>query len=334
MKTFYVTGISGFLGRNITIELLKQDGVKIIGLVFPHEDKLEFYEQYKNITLVRGNLLDKESVKNFLETPSEGDKYLLHVAGRISVYKRNDPLTMEVNVEGTRNIIELSVDKGFKKVIYVSSVDSLPRRKDCEPIYEPGEYKLDNVEGVYSKSKVLANNIVLNAVKNSNLNACIVLPSVLMGPNDPFNSPINSAIKKFLNNKLPAITKGGYDIVDVRDVAKGILLAAEKGKVGESYLLTGHNTSVKDLIGTAAKEVNKKPVTKVTPTFLIKMASPFIGIHARLHHKMPLFTAFAIDCLTQNSNYSYQKAHEELGYMPIPLDTSIKDTVEWLKQGD
>ena len=331
MKTYYITGISGFLGRNITIELLKQQDISIVGFVFPDEKNLEFYEQYSNITLVRGNILNRNEVDNFLSTPSNGDKYLLHVAGRISVYKRNDPLTMRVNVDGTRNIIESCLDKGFKKVIYVSSVDSLPRRKGNEPIYESNEYTLDNVEGVYSKSKVLANNIVLDAVKNKGLNACIVLPSVFMGPNDPFDSPINSAIKKFLNDKLPAITKGGYDIADVRDVAKGILLAAEKGKAGESYLLTGHNISVKDLIALAASISNKKPVTKVAPTFVIKSASPFIGMHARINHKMPLFTAFAIDCLMQDSNYSYQKAHQEFGYEPTPLEITMQDTIEWLK---
>ena len=117
----------------------------------------------------------------------------------------------------------------------------------------------------------------------------------------------------------------------MRDVAKGILLAAEKGKAGESYLLTGHNISVEDLIGEAAKVVTKDPVKRIAPTFAIKLASPFIGMHARLHHKMPLFTAFAIDCLMQNSNFSYKKAHEELGYEPIPLDITMKDTIEWLQ---
>ena len=331
MRTYYITGISGFLGRNLTIELLKQKDVYIVGLVFPSEKNLEFYEQYPNITLVEGNILNREEVDNFLLTPHQGDKYLLHVAGRISVYKRNDQLTMDVNVKGTRNIIESCLDKDFKKVIYVSSVDSLPRRKDKEEIHEPEEYTLENVEGVYSKSKVLANNIVLDAVKNHNLDASIVLPSVLMGPNDPFNSPINLAIKKFLDDKLPAITKGGYDVVDVRDVAKGILLVADKGKAGESYLLTGHHISVKALIEEAAKVVNKKSIKRVAPTFLIKLASPFIGIHARVHHKTPLFTAFAIDCLMQNSNFSYEKANKELGYQPINFDITMKETIEWLR---
>ncbi len=330
MKTYFITGISGFLGRNITIELLKQENVQIVGFVLPHEKNLEYYEQYKNIVLVRGNILNKEDVDKFLSYPSEGDKYLIHAAGRISVYRRNDLLTMDINVEGTRNVIESAIDKGFKKVVYVSSVDSVPKQKGDEKIFEPEIYDTKLVDGVYSKSKVLANNIVLEAYKNSGLPACIVLPSAMIGPNDPFNSPINLAIKKFLNDKLPAITKGGYDIVDVRDVSKGILDVLDKGESGESYLLTGRQISVKELIALAGKIADKKPVTKCVPHFLIKIVSPFISLHARVHKKTPLFTGFSMDCLKQNSHYCFDKAKEKLGYISRPLEETMKDTIDYL----
>ena len=332
MKTYFITGISGFLGRNLTIELLKQKDIEIVGFVLPNEKNLEFYEQYQNITLIRGNILNKEEVDKFLSHSSSGDKYLIHAAGRISTYRRNDPLTMKINVEGTRNVIDSVVNKGFKKVVYVSSVDSVPRRKDNGTIYEPEEYDIHKVDGVYSKSKVLANNIVLEAVKNHHLDACIVMPSAMMGPNDPFNSPINLAIKKFLNNKLPAIAKGGYDIVDVRDVSKGIFNVLEKGESGESYLLTGHYISVKDLIALAGTIANKKPVTKTVPHFLIKIASPFLEMHARIHKKTPLFTGFSMDCLKQNSNYSSNKAKEKVGYEITSLEVTMKDTIKFFKR--
>lgn len=332
MKIYYITGISGFLGRNLTMKLLDMKDVHIIGFVLPNEKNLEFYEQYENITLVRGNILNREDVDTFLSYPSKGDKYLIHAAGRISTYRHNDPLTLKVNVEGTRNIIESAVSKGFKKVVYVSSVDSVAKRKDNDTIYEPDIYDIDKVDGVYSKSKVLANNIVLEAVKNHNLDACIVLPSAMMGPNDPFNSPINLAIKKFLNDKLPMITKGGYDIVDVRDVSDGIISALEKGKAGESYLLTGTQISVKDLIGVAAKVSNKKPVTKCVSHFLVKLVSPFIEMDARCKKKTPLFTGFSMDCLMQNSNYSSQKAEAELSYKVTSIEETMEATIEWLKQ--
>ena len=330
-KTYYITGISGFLGRNITIELLKQKDIQIVGFVLPNEKNLGFYEQYENIVLARGNILSKEDVNNFLSYQCNGDKYLIHAAGKISVYKRNDPLTTSINVEGTRNVIESVVDKGFKRIVYVSSVDSLSRVKGNDVIKEQEEYDHTKVEGVYSKSKAIANNIVLDAYKNHNLDISIVLPSALLGPNDPFNSPINLAVSKFLNNKLPAITKGGYDIVDVRDVSTGILSVLEKGKAGESYLLTGHYVSVKDLIGTAAQIAGKKPVKFKVPHFLIKLISPFLEMHAKLHKKSPLFTSFSMDCLMQNSNYSYEKANKEFGYTPRPLKETMEDTIRFLR---
>ena len=330
MKTYFITGISGFLGRNLTIELLKQKDISIVGFVLPNEKNLEFYEQYQNIVLIRGNILNNEDVDAFLSYPASGDKYLIHAAGRISVYRRNDPLTMKINVEGTRNIIDSVVNKNFKKVVYVSSVDSVPKQKGNEKIYEPEVYDTKLVDGVYSKSKVLANNIVLDAVHKSGLPACIVLPSAMMGPNDPFNSPINLAIKKFLNDKLPAITKGGYDIVDVRDVAKGILQVLDKGESGESYLLAGHQISVKNLIALAGKVANKKPVTKTIPHFIIKIASPFLEMHARIHKKTPLFTGFSMDCLKQNSHYSYDKAKLKFGYSARELEEMMKDTIDYL----
>ena len=332
MKTYFITGISGFLGRNLTIELLKQKDIQIVGLVLPNENGLEFYEHHDNIKLMKGNILNKDDIIAFLSTPASGDKYLIHAAGKISVYKKNDPLTTEINVVGTRNVIDACVDKNFKKVIYVSSVDSVPKdRKSKDVIYEPKQYNVDKVYGVYSKSKVEANNIVLDAVKSNNLNACIVLPSAIMGPNDPFNAPINSAIRRFLNDKLPAITRGGYDIVDVRDVVKGILQVIDRGRSGESYLLTGHYVTVEGLIEEAARAANKKPVKNKVPHFVIKAVSPFIERHAKKHNKAPLFTGFSMDCLMQNSNYSYKKANEELGYNPRPLEETMKDTIEWMR---
>ena len=334
MKTYYITGISGFLGRNITIELLKEKDISIVGFVLPNEKNLEFYKQHENITLIEGNIIDKEDVERFLSAASKGDKYLIHAAGKISVYKRNDKPTMTINVDGTRNVIDSVIDKDFKKVVFVSSVDSIPRRKGNDEVCEPDIYDTDKVVGVYSKSKVIANNIVLDAYKNHGLDVSIVLPSAMMGPNDPFNNPINLAIKKFLNDKLPAITKGGYDIADVRDVARGILSVANKGKAGESYLLSGHNISVKELIALAGKEVKKKPVAKTVPHFLIKLISPFLELHARIHHKTPLFTGFSMDCLMQNSNYSSKKAKDELGYEITPIETTMKETIEWMKESN
>ena len=331
MRSIFLTGISGFLGKNIVLKLLEQKDIEIIGLVLPNEKNLEFYKK-DNIHLIEGNILNKDDIERFLSYQSKGDKYLIHAAGMISVYKHRDPLVTKINVDGTKNVIDSCLNKNFKKVIYVSSVDSLPKAKGNDPISEPDSFDIKKVDGVYSKSKVLANNYVLEVAKKTDLNISIICPSAIMGPNDPFLAPINVAIKRFLNDKLPAITKGGYNIVDVRDVAEGTILALTKGRNKESYLLTGEYISVKDLIGLTAKVSNKKPINKKVPHFIIKIASPFIELHCKLRHKKPLFTGFSMDCLMQNSNYSNKKAQTELGYKARPIIDTLTDTINWMKE--
>ena len=331
MKTYYITGIAGFVGRNILLLLEKEKDINIVGFVLEKEKDLSFFKE-DNISLVVGNITNYDDVYKFLSFPSKGEKYIIHVAGRVTTLKNHDPLTMDINFNGTKNIVDASNSiGGFKKMVYVSSVDSLPRRKDKEEIKEVETYDISQVEGIYSKSKVLANNYIL---ENASTHTSIVLPSAILGPNDPNRAPINNAIRKFIRHELPAVTRGGYNLVDVRDVSSGILLALEKGKDKESYLITGEYISVKDLIGNVANLVNRKPIKLVVPSFIIYMVSPFIELYAAFRHKIPLFTGFAISCLTQNSRYTYQKAKKELGYKARNINETLKDTIKWMNESD
>lgn len=330
MKNYYITGASGFIGKNLISELLKNDNIHIYGLFLPNEKNLEFFVNDK-ITIVRGDILDIESLRNFVSL-GEGEKIVIHCAGIISVYKNNDPFAYRVNTQGTFNMVDVSLENNVDKFIYISSVDSLSKRKPGELVTEQDYYDEKLVEGVYSKSKAVANNYVLDAVKEKKLPGIIICPSALVGPNDPFAAPINQAIKKFINGKLPAIVKGGYDLVDVRDVVNGIIASCERGKIGSSYILSGTLISVSDLMKIAAKYSNRKAPKIVVPHFLIKLASPFIVLSAKTRQKRPLFTSFSMDCLKQMPNYSKEKSSSELGYKPRPLEDTIKDTIEWLKE--
>ena len=330
MDTYYITGISGFLGRNIVRQL---DNAKIVGLVFPGELGIDDLREKENITLIEGNILHREEIEKFLSYPSEGKKIIIHAAGKISVYRKGDPMTTTINVEGTKNMVDTALKVGCDRFIYVSSVDSLNKRKGTDVIHEQDTYDIDKVDGVYSKSKVQANNYVLDAYKNKGLPGIIVLPSALIGPYDPFNSPINFAIKRFLIGKLPALVKGQYNVADIRDVAKGIIDASKSGRLGESYILCGQSViTMLDLVNKAAHIENKKPIKLLVPIWLVKLGSPFIELAAKIKKKSPLFTGFSMDCLQQNSNYSYEKAHNDFGYSPRDIDTTMSDLVNWMKE--
>ena len=179
----------------------------------------------------------------------------------------------------------------------------------------------------------MANNYVLDAYENKGLPAIIVLPSALIGPYDPFNSPINFAIKRFLIGKLPALVKGQYNVADIRDVAKGIIDASISGKLGESYILCGPSViTMLDLVNKAAHIENKKPIKLLVPIWLVKLGSPFIELSAKIKKKSPLFTGFSMDCLQQNSNYSFEKAHNDFGYSPRDIDTTMVELISWMKE--
>ena len=330
MKTYYITGISGFLGRNIVKEILSREpDADIVGFVLPNDKNKDFSMYGKEPLLVEGNILNKEDVKRFLSTHDKEYKILIHAAGRISVYKKGDPLTTTINVEGTKIVTDAAIECGISKMIYVSSVDALDKHLGNETIYEQSRYDETKVDGVYSKSKANASNYVLDKA-NKVFEVVIVNPSAIMGPDDPFGAPINIAIKKAIHNKLPAVTKGGYDIVDVRDVASGIVSLVDKGISKESYLLTGHYISVKDLMNKTCEISGAKKVKFVVPHWLIKCISPFVELYAKIAKKKPLFTGFSMDCLNQNSNYSYQKSEALFGYKPRLIEETLIDTIKWM----
>ena len=337
MKHYFITGISGFLGQNLVNEILESEkDAFIYGLVLPQENNLEVLKSFPQIKLIEGNILDNNDIDNFLSLSSniKEEKIIIHLAGRISLYRHGDDLTTQINYQGTKNMVDISSKYHFDKFIYISSVDALNKREGNDLIYEQDRYEIDKVDGVYSKSKVLASNYVLDATKEGKINGMIVLPTVFIGPNDPFNSPINDAIKRFLKGKLPGVVKGKYNIAGVKDIAKGIYLVSSKGRINESYILAGEQIEVIDLINKVAKITNKKPVKTIFPTTLVKLGAPFIELKAKIAHQKPLFTSFAIGCLNQNSNYSNQKANEELGYLPHSLDEILVELVNWMLNSD
>ena len=334
MNTYYITGISGFLGRNIVKAINLREKSNIVGLVFPNEQGIDDLKAQENITLIEGNVLNIDDIEKFLSYPHKGNKTVIHAAGKISIYKKGDPLCTTINVEGTKNMVNASIKLGCDKFVLVSSVDSLNKRKGNEIIYEQDRYEIDKVDGVYSKSKVTANNYVIDACKNNNLPGLIVLPSPFIGPDDPFSNPMNFAIKRFLLGKLPALVKGQYNVADVRDIAKGIIDAANLGKIGESYILSGQQITMLDLINGVAKLENKKPIKLVIPIWLVKLGSPFIELSAKIRKKSPLFTAFSMDCLKQDSNFSCSKASKDFGYTYRDLKTTLIDLVKWMKESD
>ena len=233
MKIYIVTGANGFLGNNI-IRKLEGEDCEIRALVLPG-DKLHSLEGLR-CTLYEGDVTKNETLSDIFTVPGEADVTVIHCAAIVTVKSKFNPKVQEVNVNGTLNVAERALAIGAR-LVYVSSVHAIPERGQ-KIIAETKEFDPALVEGQYAKTKATAANALLKMVNDRGLDCVIVHPSGMLGPYDFGHSHLTQLVLDFCNGKLTACVKGGYDFADVRDVADGILSAAERGRTGECYILS------------------------------------------------------------------------------------------------
>ena len=164
------------------------------------------------------------------------------------------------------------------------------------------------------------------------LNAIVVHPSGIIGPGNYGKGHLSQLIIDYLNNRLTAIVKGGYDFVDVRDVADGILKAIEKGRVGECYILSNRYFEIKEIINLLHEVTNHKPIKTILPNWFAKLTAPIAELYYKILKQPPLYTSYSIYTLSTNSHFSHEKATKELDYNPRDMKETLKDTVDWLKK--
>ena len=197
---------------------------------------------------------------------------------------------------------------------------------------EETDFDKNKVKGLYAKTKAETTKYIMDKVKNENLNACIIMPSGIIGPYDFGNSHLTQLIKQVANDKLFATVKGGYDFVDVRDVADGIISACEKDNKNECYILSNKYITIKDLTDLICDLQNKKRIKLVLPIFLAKLVAPFFELYYNIKKETPLFTKYSLYTLSSNANFSNAKAKKELGFKNKDIKETIKDTLIWLKE--
>lgn len=324
-----ITGIGGHLGNTLA-RLALQKEYHVRGLALPQEDASMLYG--KGVQIVRGNVCDRASLEPlFMGLENCGDVTVIHTAGIVSVKTKYDPAIDRVNVDGTRNVVDLCRAHRVKKLVYISSVHAIPEAPDGQTQHEVASFDRDGVEGYYAKSKAAASQIVLDAAKEG-LNATIVQPSGIIGPNDYGKGPLTQMILSYLNGSLTACVNGGFDFVDVRDVARGALAAAEKGRSGECYILSNRYYNVTDLLERLHEITGKEPVRTVLPMWFAKMTAPLAEFYYRVRRESPLFTRYSLHTLTSNARFTYEKARRELGYLPRDISDTLKDTVAFLRE--
>lgn len=336
MKNIYIiTGANGFLGNNIVRLLEKNNENEIRALVLPN-DKIDALKGLKCEKFL-GDVTKIETLKdifNIDESVKEKTNiYVIHCASIVYLDSKYNERVYQVNVEGTKNIIKKTKEINAK-LIYVSSVHAIEEKLNHEVMDENASFDPDKIVGLYAKTKAETTRYVFNEVKNNNLNACVVFPSGLLGVNDFTNTNMTVLIKKILNEKVPLLTEGGYDFVDVRDVARGVINACTKGKKGEGYILSGEYVTIKKIADLVCEYGKAKPIKKVISINIVKNIACLFELYYRLRKTTPLFTRYSLYTLNANSNFTNAKAKKDLDYQTRNIKYTIKDLVNEIKSNE
>jgi len=318
-----VTGASGHVGGNLVRTLLAE-GRTVRVLVRSDRRSLEGLD----VQVVEGDISDPHALRALVD----GADTVFHCAGRISIVGAVGGLVERTNVAGVRNIAHACRDAGVKRLVHCSSIHAFNTIPNDQLIDESRELALGPGHAPYDRSKAEGQAVVLEAVRQHGLDAVIVNPGAVVGPYDYKVSRMGSVFLDIYHGRLPMLIDGGYNWVDVRDVCRGAVLAEQKGRTGESYLLTGHwihICEVSRLIG----QLTGRPTTEAAaPIWLAYAASWFSLGWGKLRRKAPKFTPAAITAIQSHRLISHEKATRELGYEPRPFEETMRDTLEWFRK--
>jgi dihydroflavonol-4-reductase len=274
-----------------------------------------------------------EDLEQFFQVPEGTETIVLHIASIVTVDPGYNQKVMDVNVGGTKNIIRMmKAHPECKKLVYCSSTGAIPESPKGTKIVETVRFDADKVEGCYSQSKALATQAVLDAMDRGDINACVVHPSGILGPEDYGVGETTGTLIKIINGEMPAGIDGSFNLCDVRDLAAGAIAAADRGASGECYILGNREVSFKEFSRLVSHEAGCKKVGFFLPIRVAYFAADLLEKQAKKAGKKPLMTRFSVYNLARNNDFDSSKAQRELGYRTRSYQETIRDEIRWLKK--
>ena len=320
-----VTGATGLVG-NVLLRNLNAAGVPGLRAVVRRGSSANAIAGL-DVEIVEGDILDRES----LVRAFRGAEVVYHVGGMVSMSARKCDEMRRTNVEGTRTVLAACREAGVGRLVYTSSVHAFVKPPQGTCLSETAAIDPGRTCAAYDHSKAEATLLVLEAAREG-LDAVVVHPSGIIGPYDYRPSLTGATILACARGRLRASVRGAYDFVDVRDVAQGLMAAAERGRSGEGYLLTGHTITVADLLGAIARASGTPAPRLCLPLGFTKRVSFLIPIYYKLMREQPLFTKYSLDVISSNCSMTSEKAGTELGFRARPFRETIEDTVNWFRE--
>ncbi|MCH8096389.1 MAG: NAD-dependent epimerase/dehydratase family protein [Proteobacteria bacterium] len=324
--TALVTGATGFVGSAVARKLL--DAGKAVRVLVRAESDRRNIDGLR-VEVVEGELGDRDSLARALE----GCDALYHIAADYRLWVPDPHRMYANNVDGTRNIMEAALDAGVGRIVYTSSVAVLGLHPDGTPADEDLPVSVDDMIGHYKRSKFLAEEEVRRMVSEQDLPAVIVNPSTPIGPRDIKPTPTGRMIAEAAAGRMPAYVDTGLNVVHVDDVAAGHLLAFERGRVGERYILGAENLSLREILTEIAGLVGRRPPRLRLPHNLLLPVAVIAEGWARLTGLgPPMVTLDGIRLSKKKMFFTHAKAKRELGYAPRPVAEAFREAIAWFRQ--
>jgi len=323
MKTL-VTGGTGFVGANVVRALLQRGG-KVRALVRSRSDTRNL--DSLDLELVAGDLRDRHS----LEAALEGCDTVYHVAAMYTLWAANPQELYDSNVSGTVNLLEAADMAGVRKIVYTSSVATVGLPKDGRPGSEDVQLRPKDLVSHYKRSKYLAEQEVLKYAQRG-VPVVIVNPSFPVGPWDAKPTPSGQIIVNFLRGKIPAYVDTGLNVVDVEDVAIGHIMAAEKGRIGERYILGHANLTLPELFQLLEQVSGVRAPRIRLPYGCAYLSACVSEVVARtITHKAPFVTLAGVKLSRKRMFFDAAKAVRELGFPQTPAVEALRKAVQWFR---
>lgn len=322
--TTLITGATGFVGSAV-LRCLAAAGHDVRVLARPGGDRRNL--EGIACVVVAGDLTDPAS----LRAAVAGCDTILHVAADYRLWVPDPATINRVNVEGSVNLFRAAAEAGATRMVYTSSVATLGLHKDGTPADEDTPSTLTDMVGAYKRSKFLAEEAVRRLIDEDRLPIVIVNPSAPIGPRDIKPTPTGKMIVDAAAGRMPAYVDTGLNVAHVDDVARGHLLALERGVPGERYILGGEDMTLQAILGVVAAHVGRRPPRVKLPHDLLLPLAYGAEAMARLLDREPPFTVDGIRMAKKRMFFSCEKARRTLGYAPRPAAEAIRDAVDWFR---
>ncbi|MEI9886975.1 MAG: hopanoid-associated sugar epimerase [Rhizomicrobium sp.] len=317
-----VTGASGFVGSAVARALARRgDKVRVLMRATSVRTNIDG----ENYEIAEGDMRDRHAMLEAMD----GVRYVFHVAADYRLWAKDPQEIVRNNLEGTRAVMDAARDTGVERIVYTSSVAAL------KPVHgvavdETSRHSEDTVIGAYKKSKLVAERLV-ERMAGEGLPVVIVSPSTPIGPRDVKPTPTGRIIVQAANGGMPAFVDTGLNLVHVDDVANGHLLALDKGRSGETYILGGEDVRLRDMLAVICPLAGRKAPRLQLPRGPLYPLALGAELAARFTGKEPMLTVDALNMSRYHMFFSSKKARDELGFTARPYSDAILDAVNWFR---